>query len=148
MSKRVVELFILDIFVAIEKIKRYTKDFSNADDFLFSEMAFDATIRELEIIGEALNNLFKNEKLNLRDEWRIIIGFRNILAHKYFGVDIEEVWDIIENHLDNFLLELINWLKEYPNKSYFFEILNDEIKENRFLNKQTIIFLKSLENRG
>lgn len=38
------------------------------------------------------------EKYNFVD-WYKIKGFRNIVAHNYFGIDAEEVWDIIQNHL-------------------------------------------------
>ena len=36
---------------------------------------------------------------NLQIEWIRIKGFRNLVAHDYFGVDAEEVWQIILNDL-------------------------------------------------
>ena len=63
MSKRDISLYIIDVFIACNKIQRYTKNFSNADDFKWSELEWDATIRELEIIGEATNALIKSEVL-------------------------------------------------------------------------------------
>ena len=65
MSNRKSSFYIVDIFIATNKISRYTNKFDNADDFLNSEMQWDATIRELEIIGEATNNLLK---LKILDE--------------------------------------------------------------------------------
>ena len=44
MSKREVSLYIVDIFIAIDKIKRYTNKFNNSDDFFYSELEWDATI--------------------------------------------------------------------------------------------------------
>jgi uncharacterized protein with HEPN domain len=48
---RDVSLYIVDIFIAIDKIKRYTAKFQNSDELLWSEVEWDATIRELEIIS-------------------------------------------------------------------------------------------------
>ena len=53
-------------------------------------------VRLLEIIGEASNNLtieLKNEFSNV--EWSALKGLRNVLAHEYFGVDYELVWNLI-----------------------------------------------------
>jgi uncharacterized protein with HEPN domain len=41
-------------------------------------------------------------------EWHKIRGFRNLIAHDYFGIDVEEVWDIIQNK--------ISGLKEFIGK--------------------------------
>ena len=53
MSKRHPELFAVDILVAIGKIERYSEDFADAQEFSHDEKSFDATMRELQIIGEA-----------------------------------------------------------------------------------------------
>ena len=47
MSDRDVSFYIVDILIAINKIKRYTKDIDNAEELLNSELEWDATIREL-----------------------------------------------------------------------------------------------------
>ena len=39
-------------------------------------------------------------------DWTNIIGFRNIIAHEYFGVDADEVWEIVNEHLPILLIEL------------------------------------------
>lgn len=60
----------------------------------------DAVVRNLEIIGEAAKNLppeFKDTEPNI--DWRKIGGFRDILAHQYFGIDDAIIGDIIENKL-------------------------------------------------
>jgi len=77
-----------------------------------------AVLRELEIIGEAANKLPQE----LTDQyplipWRDIVDFRNILAHHYWAVDLETVWNIIQNsdklldlktQVDRFIQELEN----------------------------------------
>lgn len=71
--------------------------------FLKDEMMFSACVRHLEIIGEAANKLsddLRNANSNLN--WSGIIGMRNILIHKYFGVDEKVIWDIIQMDLPKF----------------------------------------------
>jgi len=100
MSKREPELYLLDILIACDKISRYTEKLENADDFLHDELVWDATIRELEIIGEATNNLL-NEKI-IDDIYRRIVNFRNQIAHGYFGIDAGIVLDISRNKLKDY----------------------------------------------
>jgi uncharacterized protein with HEPN domain len=101
-KKRDLELFIVDIFVATLKIKEYTSTFDNPHDFQSSSLHWDATIRQLEIIGEALNNLLANDKFNsiAPKYFRKVVNFRNNIVHGYFGIDIDEVWDVITSKLD------------------------------------------------
>jgi len=100
MSKRESELYLLDILIAYEKILRYTKGFSSGGDLLHSEMEWDATIRELEIIGEATKNLIQENIIG--QENRRIVNFRNQISHGYFGIDADIVLDIIEKKLPDF----------------------------------------------
>ena len=100
-------LYITDIFIAINKIQRYTHKFLDADTLRWSEMEWDATIRELEIIGEATRVLIASDILENK-KYRKIVDFRNIIAHGYFGLDEEEVFDVIRKKLKPFEEELIN----------------------------------------
>jgi len=105
MSKREVSLYIVDIFIAINKIQRYTEKFKDAESFKWSELEWDATLRELEIIGEATNTLIKLEVLQ-NQKHRKIVDFRNIIIHGYFGIDEDEVWNVIKEQLLSFSKEL------------------------------------------
>lgn len=63
-------------------------------------MAKDAIERNLQIVGEAANHL-PHEITDAHPEipWPQIRGFRNILVHQYFGVDVSVVRDVVEAHL-------------------------------------------------
>jgi len=100
MSKRDVEYFLFDVFIAILKIKKVAQKFQNGDELLHSFTDWDSVIREFEIIGEATKILIQNNVLS--QDYQIIVDFRNHIAHKYFGIEPEIVWSIIQNDLPFF----------------------------------------------
>ncbi len=114
--ERDIELYMLDILLAIQKIKKYTNSFHNGEDLLHTEINWDATIRQFEIIGIALNHLLDDEKFTKASPayFRKIVNFRNTIAHGYFGVNSEEVWDIVTSKLT--LLE--SDMEEVINKNF------------------------------
>jgi len=87
-------LILEDILEAAEKISRYTRGVSKSE-FKENSLIQDAVIRNLEIIGEAVGKLPENFRKKHPDPpWREIAALRNILAHVYFGVDLEIIWDL------------------------------------------------------
>ena len=69
-------------------------------DFVHDDLHFDAVLRNLEIIGEAVKNISEETRQKYPQiKWRKIAGFRDIVAHEYFGVNEETVWDIVENEI-------------------------------------------------
>ncbi|PRZ00834.1 DUF86 domain-containing protein [Marinilabilia salmonicolor] len=92
---------LLNILESIEKIKQYSVDCSNSDDFFSESKTFDAALMNFIIIGEMAERLSENFKHSSESEidWFKIRGFRNIIAHNYFGIDAEEVWQIINTTL-------------------------------------------------
>jgi len=99
---------ILNMLDSIEKIKQYSVPFSSADEFYNATQAFDASLMNFIILGEMVERL-SDELINATDNeisWYKIKGFRNVLAHDYFGVDAEEVWQIIHNSLPEFESQL------------------------------------------
>ncbi len=94
--------YLSGILDSIEKITNYAGHFENADDFFDDSQAFDAALMNFVIIGEMVSKLsdgFIASTQHLID-WHKIKGFRNIIAHNYFGIDAEEVWQIIRNKLE------------------------------------------------
>lgn len=90
------------ILEAIERIVRYTDDIDE-NSFLQDEMAQDAVIRNLEIIGEASHNIERDypEFAAAHPELPLAFAYqmRNAVAHGYFKVDLEIVWKTVQNDL-------------------------------------------------
>jgi uncharacterized protein with HEPN domain len=88
------------ILEATDRIIEYTSGIKSADDFNNDYRNFDATMMNFVVIGEMvdkLSNEFKKKHHEI--EWTKIKGFRNIVAHDYFGIDAEEVWQIIKSKI-------------------------------------------------
>ena len=104
-ADRNIELFIFDIFIAIQKIKKVSSGFDNVQDLLHNFTSWDSVIREFEIIGEASKYLLKDRLLE--DNYRRIVDFRNQISHEYFGMDRDIVWGIIYQKLEPFENDII-----------------------------------------
>jgi len=87
----------VDIVKCSDKIQRYTAGIS-FDDFLADDMKIDAVERNLEKIGEAVQNLPSVVCERFPEiEWQDIGGLRNLLAHGYYKVNKEVLWRIVQN---------------------------------------------------
>lgn len=92
-------LFLQDMLQAVRKVERFTagRDFAA---LVADEMAYDATLRNLEVLGAAAKGI--PEAVRARHphvDWRGIAGLRDILAHAYFALDDATLWDIIQRKL-------------------------------------------------
>jgi uncharacterized protein with HEPN domain len=84
------------------------------DDFSTNETLIRAFSRSLEIIGEASKKIPKSFKNKYTDiPWRQIAGMRDKLIHDYFGVDLEIVWDVIQNRLPELNKQLTQIFKDF-----------------------------------
>ena len=103
---RDVRLYLEDILLACQKTQRYTSGMS-FKQFIQDDRTYDAVNRNLEIIGEAARKIPPEFQWgNPTVEWRSISSFRNLLAHEYFSIKDEILWDIIQNKVPG-LHELI-----------------------------------------
>ena len=93
------KVFLEDILEAIRKIRDYTDGLS-LQAFTADAKTFDAVIRNLEIIGEAVKQTPEDiRSLRPEVEWKRVGRLRDLLIHQYFGVDAQIVWDIVQNKL-------------------------------------------------
>lgn len=110
MSERHPKLLLEDILDSAEKIFKYTENLTY-EEFITDSKTIDAVIRNFEIIGEASNRLpqaFKDENNTI--DWFRIRGFRNRIAHQYFGIDYELMWKLRDTHLPYLVSEIQNIL--------------------------------------
>lgn len=92
-------VYLKHIIESIDKINKYLNGIS-FDEFIKDEMRVSATIREMEIIGEAANKIgeeFKNKYPDI--QWRKMVDMRNFLIHQYFGVSEKIIWGTYKNDL-------------------------------------------------
>ena len=91
----------------IEKIIRYTSGYHSADELYNNDRDFDAAMMNFIVIGEQVGKLSDEIKLkNVKINWQKIYSFRNILAHHYFGINVDVVWQIIQTDLPKLKEEL------------------------------------------
>lgn len=79
--------FIDDMIASAEKVVAYTRALDQAG-FVISGMNYDATLRNLELIGEAAPHIPEDVRsANPQIPWRLVIATRNRLIHGYLGID-------------------------------------------------------------
>ena len=99
MSERDFRFYCADILDSSTAVLEFVNGLS-FEDFCEDRKTYSAVIREFEIIGEAVGKLPDELKKRRPEiEWQDIKDFRNLLAHEYFGVDLEIVWKIIKDDL-------------------------------------------------
>ena len=107
------------ILKAIERINRYTADM-DAVSFLNSELVQDAVIRNIEIIGEASNNVLRVAPAFAAQHddipWQVMYTMRNRVSHGYDKVDLEIVWKTIEGDLPGLHAQITRVSATLPSK--------------------------------
>ena len=102
--------YIRDMIGFCEKVVKYTGGLTR-DDFIADEMVYDATLRNLELIGEAATRVSTSiHDAHPEIPWRAVIGMRNRLAHGYLGIDDDTIWVAARDSVPALLPALRNLL--------------------------------------
>jgi uncharacterized protein with HEPN domain len=98
--KRRYDIFLKDIQENIAAISEFTSGME-FEQFKADKKTLFAVCRCLEIIGEAVGLIPDDVKSRYKKiPWQDIKNFRNIVVHKYREIDVETVWDILQNELE------------------------------------------------
>lgn len=104
---------LLSMLETIEKIIRYTSNYHSADELYQNDRDFDAAMMNFIVIGEEVGKLTDELKLKTNQiDWQKIYSLRNIIAHHYFGINVDIVWQIINNDLPKLKDDLNMLLKK------------------------------------
>ena len=96
---RDIRVYIEDIMDSITKIEQYTQCV-NEQEFMTNTQLQDAVLRRLEIMGEAVKNIpqsFRDKYPHI--PWKKIAGFRDVLIHEYFGVNMRRAWKVAKHDI-------------------------------------------------
>lgn len=110
-STREWRLYIDDMIGFAEKALAYSAGLDQAA-FVASGLNYDATLRNLELIGEAATHITDEIRAAHPEvPWRLIIATRNRLIHGYLGIDKDTLWSILQDDVPA-LLPLLESLRE------------------------------------
>jgi uncharacterized protein with HEPN domain len=91
--------WILDMLQAFQKALEYARGLSDVE-FHTSGLHQDAIVRQLTIVGEAAKRVSAEFRVSHPEvPWRQVAGFRDVVVHDYFRVDLQEVWRIVQEDL-------------------------------------------------
>jgi uncharacterized protein with HEPN domain len=105
------KFYLDDMILFAEKVMSYTEGFDQ-QRFIDSGLNYDATVRNLELIGEAATHIPDTvRQSNPQIPWRMIVATRNRLIHGYLGIDNDTLWSIIQVEIPH-LLTLLQDLQQ------------------------------------
>ncbi|MEZ4707363.1 MAG: DUF86 domain-containing protein [Caldilineaceae bacterium] len=112
------ERFLQDIVEAINRIQSYVADI-DYDEFQTDSKTQDAVIRNLEIIGEASKQISDEVRQQAAlIPWRNIARMRDKLIHHYFGINLDIIWQVIQDDLPPLMMAVSDILAP-PNDSEY-----------------------------
>jgi uncharacterized protein with HEPN domain len=103
----------------LDSIRRIEEDTTEGREmFLASHTLQDAVLRNLQTLSESAKRLSDPLKSSHPEiEWRRITAFRNILVHDYLGIDLERIWQIIQQDVPQLKRTVVAMLGPSAGKS-------------------------------
>jgi uncharacterized protein with HEPN domain len=100
------DFYIEDMIGFCDRVLDYTEGLS-LDEFVDDRLVYDATLRNLELIGEAATHIPDEIRAEHSDiPWRMIVATRNQLIHAYLGIDNDTLWSIIRDDVPELVIQL------------------------------------------
>jgi uncharacterized protein with HEPN domain len=88
-------IYLRHVLEAIRRIEENTA--SGHAAFMSSHTLQDAVLRNLQTMAEATQRLSEDTRSAVTAiDWRALAGFRNVLVHNYLGIDLEQIWTIVQ----------------------------------------------------
>lgn len=105
------KLYLIHITECIDRIEQFTAEGKNT--FFNDLKTQDAVIRNLQTMAESTKRLSDSLKAAYTDvDWKSMWGFRNVLVHNYLGLDLNQIWNIIEHDVGELKTKIEIILKE------------------------------------
>ena len=98
---------------AIQRIESYVRP--GRDEFFANELIHSSVLYRLGSLGESAKGIpspFRDRHPEIG--WKQITGIRDIVNHKYYGVDLESVWATVERDLPPLKAQLLDLLASDP----------------------------------
>lgn len=107
-----IQKWLYDIKIAIEEIEGFFEDFPKDFKQYSSNLILKRAVeRNLEIIGEAVNRILKQDSDFPIENAKKIVGLRNQIIHSYDNLSDENIWAIIQKHIPNLKKEITHLFK-------------------------------------
>jgi uncharacterized protein with HEPN domain len=112
MPPREWRFYVEDMVAFCDKVSTYTQGLDRST-FAVDPMRYDATLRNLELIGEAATHVPQTVRDSAPDvPWRLIVAVRNRLIHGYLGIDDDTLWSIVSDDVAPLRAALIRLLAQ------------------------------------
>jgi uncharacterized protein with HEPN domain len=107
-----IQKWLYDIQIAIEEIESFFGDTPNNFNQYSSNLILKRAVeRDLEIIGEAVNRILKEDQNFPLENAKKIIGLRNQIIHSYDNISDENIWAVVQKHIPKLKVEISNLLR-------------------------------------
>jgi uncharacterized protein with HEPN domain len=149
MPKRNSALYLLDILISIDRIRRFSSKIASPEDLIRDEAVSSAVLRELAVIGEAMNHILRVDSLAtfVKPEWRDVVDFRNIIIHEYFGLSFSEIYGIIKRDLSILEQEVIGILRHFNASEFLQQAMDCAVEELRQMGRvESLAYINKIKN--